>query len=124
MKLRVFLAIAFAALAAPAAALSHNYWGFNYLSSTNPPAGTCDGHFPAGYACEDTSGWTQSQVQNNSGGEIGVGFLDTFGTYTYVPHSGIGTYNEYTSSGHWGTAPFRAACSHGGGTNYVQCRGF
>jgi hypothetical protein len=125
MKSRIAVLAAMLLLAVPGAAMATtvNYWGFNYLSPTNPPGWTCSSIQYAGYACVSyTNGWTTSEVQNNSGGQITVGFLDTYGTYTAVDRSGIATYDVYTSSGHWGTPPFRPGCGHGGGTNYVQCR--
>jgi hypothetical protein len=56
--------------AGPATAETNvNYWGYNYLTSTNPGAGTCSGQ-GAGFACAGWNGWDRSQIHFASGNAI------------------------------------------------------
>jgi hypothetical protein len=126
-------AAAFTLLLVPlASATTNNYWGYNNISSTNPPAGTCtiDGSaWPAGFACSGWNYWDYSQIDraSSSGGEVRFGFrftsidamifanTTTGGTYTRKWDDPI--FSPYQT--HYN----RAMCSYGGGNRtYVQCR--
>ena len=69
-----FLGVALLA-AASARATTTNYWGYNYISSSNPPAHTCQTD-PSGVACAGWNYWDYSQIQrsSSSGGIVFFGF--------------------------------------------------
>lgn len=119
----VILCAALLVIPAGADATTVNYWGFNNLSGSNPPAGSCSFFtFPSGYVCSGWNYWDRSQVQNNSGGQINLGFVDNQGSYFSVSRSGIATYTVYRTDFQFVPLYNRVMCSHGPGTNYVQCR--
>jgi len=49
-----------------AKATTHIYWGYNNLTASNPPAGTCPNSV-AGIACSGWGNWDYSQVDWTSG---------------------------------------------------------
>jgi hypothetical protein len=49
-----------------ALATTVNYWGFNNMTKSNPPAGTCSSE-RAGVACSGWNYWDRSQLAYNSG---------------------------------------------------------
>jgi hypothetical protein len=98
------------------------YWGFGWLSPSNPPAGTCR-YFPAGYACSSQNYYQQSQVQINTNGLVELGFIDNQGTAYEVSRSGPGTFTVDRSGFPFVPAYNRVICSHGAVAQYVQCRG-
>jgi hypothetical protein len=51
------------------------YWGYNNLTASNPPAGTCP-TWPSGFACSGWGNWDYSQVDWTSGsGTFAFGFI-------------------------------------------------
>lgn len=121
-----------AAAACASAALAHeNYFGFDNLTSSNPPAQSCPG-FSAGRDC--VSGWNYwdyTQIQRNSGSAtIGMGFIynDNHSVIRYVPIPfDAGEYTKIWSDSQIYSNPThynKPACLHLGGTYaYLQCRG-
>jgi hypothetical protein len=119
-------------MAPSAGATTTPYWGYNYISSTNPPAGTCtvDGYgYPAGYACSGWNYWDYSQIDraSSSGGNVVVGFR--FTSTSYIGGNDTTTGGTYTIKWNdpiFGSAPThynRAACYYwSGNRTYVQCR--
>ena len=119
-------------MAPSASATTTPYWGYNYISSTNPPVGTCsvDGVvYAAGYACSGWNYWDYSQIDraSSSGGHVVVGFRFT-GT-SFIGGNDTTTGGTYTIKWNdpiFGTAAThcnRAACFYfGGNKTYVQCR--
>jgi hypothetical protein len=123
-------AIAALSLAASASATQNNYWGFNFITLNNPPAGTCPSR-SSGEACSGFNYWDYSQVQiNSSYGQVLYGFEKCTGcnwsgfftnpgqtgTYTIIWNASI-----YNPPFHYN----KAACSYfGGGESYVQCRAY
>jgi len=105
------------------------YWGYNYLTASNPPAGTCPGA-ASGIACSGWNNWDYSQVDWTSGrSSFTLGFIcssngllvgrlmfgtESFGTYTVL-------WSNYCPT-HYN----RAAVAHiDGGSqtyNYLQAR--
>lgn len=125
--LTVVVLLAISATAAVAS--TTNYWGYNNLTASNPPAGTCPGSV-AGIACSGSNNWDYSQVGWTSGrSSFTVGFIcssngllvgrllsgsEAFGTYTVL-------WSNYCST-HYN----KAAVAHiNGGSqtyNYLQAR--
>ena len=102
------------------------YWGYNNLTASNPPAGTCP-TWPAGFACSGFGNWDYSQVDWNSGsGTFIIGFIctadDTLNGRLHGDSDPKGTYTELWSTwcpGHYN----KAAVAHDHGTyNYLQAR--
>jgi hypothetical protein len=76
----VVAAVVLATVVSSAKAITGNYWGYNNLSVTNPPAGTCMTNpsypWPAGFACSGWGNWDQSWVDWTSGsGKFSFGYL-------------------------------------------------
>jgi hypothetical protein len=62
-----------------AAATTTPYWGYNNMTQTNPPAGTCPSWL-AGTACSGWNNWDRSQIQITSGTtDITYGFINCTG---------------------------------------------
>ena len=115
-------------LVGAASGTQNNYWGYNNISSSNPPSHTCDSE-PAGVACAGWNYWDYSQIDRASsgGGHVAFGFrfcsgclfalADTVtgGTYTLK-------WNDPIFGG--GAAHYnRPGCAYSGGPmTYVQCR--
>jgi hypothetical protein len=106
---------------------THIYWGYNNLTSSNPPAGTCPGWF-AGFACSGWGNWDYSQVDWTSGsGTFLFGFIcqsdgALHSERIYGDGDPKGTYTSFYASlcpGHYN----KAGVDHFGGTyNYLQAR--
>jgi hypothetical protein len=115
-------AVAF--VASPASATTTNYWGYNNLTASNPPAGTCPGSI-AGIACSGWNNWDYSQADWNSGsGSFVLGFICSSDG---LLHGRVisGTPNTYTDlwSSDCPTHYNKAAVAHYSGTyNYLQAR--
>lgn len=45
------------------------YWGYNNMTSSNPPSGTCSGN-GSGVACSGFNYWDRSQIDINSGSAV------------------------------------------------------
>jgi len=122
--------IAALVVAATAAATTDNYFGFDNLTSSNPPSGACSG-FGAGRDC--VSGWNfwdYTQIQRNSGSAtIGMGFIwnGNHSQINYVPIPfDAGTYTRIWSDGDFSNQTHynKPACLYLNGTySYLQCRG-
>lgn len=107
------------------------YWGYNNLTQSNPPLGTCSGNGP-GVACSGFNNWDRSQIQiaGGTGAIVSFGFQNCAGCVLYgASGKPLGTYtlirNEYNSV-HGGVInPYnRTMCGYGGdgSASYVQCR--
>lgn len=130
--LGVAAVIAFAMIAASsAAARSGNYWGFNNLSASNPPAGqACSVAGVGGWACTGFNNWDQSDADWRGGhGAFVVGFIcGDDGLLWGAPHGGYEGFGVYAAW--WSTyCPFthynRVAVAHRepspyGSYNYLQ----
>jgi hypothetical protein len=46
-----------------------NYWGYNNMTKSNPPSGTCSSE-RAGFACSGWNYWDRSQIAYNSGDAV------------------------------------------------------
>jgi hypothetical protein len=55
--------------AATASATTVNYWGYNNMTKSNPPSGTCSSE-RAGVACSGWNYWDRSQIAYNSGNAV------------------------------------------------------
>jgi hypothetical protein len=89
MALAVLTALA---IATPAQAITYtNYWGFNNLTKTNPPAGTCSGQ-GAAIACSgfnNTPPHDTTFIQINSGNAtLAEGFQNCQGCAVYYGNAG------------------------------------
>lgn len=121
--------VAVAVLAGSAGAATNAYWGYNYLTASNPPAGTCP-TFGAGKACSGWNYWDYSQMDRNSGSAfVGIGFIYTSDRdrihYAPIPFDpGVYTvvWNDFRLPepySHYN----KAACVYVSGTYvYAQCR--
>jgi hypothetical protein len=107
------------ALSVPSAALGTNYWGYNWISSSNPTGQCADG---AGTACVSTSS-SSSQADK----------LDTGASCVWVGYRGANgiqwcskstqTISAFASTGH--DPATGAKCKwDSGGASYIQCRYF
>jgi hypothetical protein len=54
---------------ATAFATTVNYWGYNNMTKSNPPSGTCSSE-RAGVACSGWNYWDRSQIAYNSGNAV------------------------------------------------------
>ena len=123
--------LAAACSATPAYAEQENFFGFDNLTSSNPPSQSCTG-FGAGRDCvQGWNFWDYSQIERNSGSAtIGLGFIynDNHSVIRYVPIPfNAGTYTKIWSDTQiWGNPTHynKPACLHVDGTYaYLQCRG-
>jgi len=115
--------------AAIAGATTTAYWGYNYLTASNPSAGTCPGAV-AGIACDGWNNWDYSEAGWNSGrSSWTLGFIcQSDGLLWGHLYSGSETFTTYDQL--WSTfCPThynRTAVAHiNGGTesyNYLQAR--
>ncbi len=133
----VFMLALVAVSTAGAGERIETYWGYNYMSASNPGAGTCPSQ-PSGFACIGWNYWDRSQIEINSGSaHITAGFLNCDGCipkgYSYSG-TGIHTtvrrlYNESATCTVYGScinAYNRVECNYAenvvGPYAYVQCR--
>jgi hypothetical protein len=121
--------MALAVFTSAASATTDNFFGYDNLTSSNPPSGSCSG-FSAGRDCAGWNYWDYSQIDRNSGSAtIGMGFdyddSQTLIYYIPIPFD-AGTYTVVWNDSRLSSNPThynRAACLHVGGTYaYVQCR--
>lgn len=110
------------ALAGAAGAGTVNYYGYAWLSSTSPPAGTCPG-WGAGTACSNWNYWDYSQIDIRTSTLVPYGFIFTTGWMHVRWAQGRATYTVLWSSfGSGATHYNRAACDQPTSPSYVQCR--
>jgi|SRR5579885_970289 len=116
-------------LAAVAGATTTAYWGYNNLTASNPPAGTCPGAV-AGIACDGWNNWDYSEADWNSGrSSWTLGFIcQSDGLLWGHLYSGSETFKTYDQlwSTYCPTHYNRTAVAHvNGGSesyNYLQAR--
>lgn len=114
--------------ASPASASTTPYYGYNFLAPHTPAAGRCTAApFTDGQACSGFNYWDRTQVAKNSGGFIGLGFMETTGYGDYIITSvnsddnppavvrrvDLSPINPYNAS--W-------CLYYVGNSSYVQCR--
>jgi len=132
-KIALLAVLAVLIAAAAASATTTTYWGFNNLTSSNPPSGTCTGN-GAGVACAGFNYWDRSQIEiaGGTGAIVSYGFQNCAGC-VLLGESGqpLGTYTlirtTYNSThGHNPVNAYnRTTCAFGnvyGSASYVQCR--
>lgn len=137
---RIVLCLGIAAvLACGAAATAHAsytpYWGYNNLTRTNPPAGTCPGQ-GAAFACSgfnDTPPHDSSALEYSSGdAQVEYGYQNCAGCtrFAFLANSGPGHYEVpwFTVLDYYpnlNTNYNRLYCAHYTNQNtyaYIQCR--
>lgn len=112
-----------------AMATTVNYWGYDNLTSSNPPAGTCPGS-AAGIACSGSNNWDYSQVDWTSGrSSFTFGFIcSSNGLLIGRLMSGSEAFNTYTLKwsdacpGHYNKAAVAHVNGGSGSYNYLQAR--
>ncbi len=114
--------VAALALAGGASAATVNYYGYAWLSYTQPPAGTCSG-WPAGTACAGWNYWDYSQIDVRTTTNVPFGFIYTTGWMHLRWVWGRGTFTVLWSALGSGTTHYnRPACDRPAQPSYVQCR--
>ena len=121
--------VAMTIVVAGAQAATTVYWGYNNLTASNPPAGTCPGS-ASGIACSGSNNWDFSQVDWTSGrSSFALGFIcSSNGLLVGRLMSGSEAFNTYTVrwSDYCPTHYNRAAVAHlnggSGSYNYLQAR--
>jgi hypothetical protein len=117
-----------AVFATPASATETPYFGYDNMTASNPPAGSCPG-FGSGRDCIGWNWWDYSRIDRNSGSAtIGMGFTydNNPGVIQYIPipfdpgvYTVVWNDSRFSNPTHYN----RAACLHVGGTySYLQCR--
>jgi len=114
--------VAALALAGTAGAAVTNYYGYAWISSTSPPAGTCPG-WDAGMACSGWNYWDYSQIDIRTTAIVIYGFIFRGGWFHMRYVWGPATYTALWSSfGSSATHYNRAGCRRHASPAYVQCR--